>query len=1636
MASFKAYGRFAGGPPIDYRTPSPPLPSEREPVTPMTPTHAEPFPYAHPARYHPKPPTDILLQNNKDIQFGYGALAGHGAFHNGAFPPAASAMDAFATIALATSPTLSQTPAFGTASPEEEAVSHTYSSGHGDHERPSKRARSEVWSPERAPLTASRPSTSHLPASNWAQSYRRTNPQNYANGYGSSQTPSTAPIANTAEDEAELLLNVSRAAFASRVNGCTIPSASQARDGPQIAEVVVQANKQPLSRTSGEVHIGHVTSNGLLSDDMSTLGAENLIKSRLSSGSGQLVAPHAEYPGSTPIPGIRTQTQGNYLTSDPADEMHLLEEARRVASPADNKPSAGVGDLAGKQNMPLMGAVGFKQDSKDLSEVQTPPAIPTSKGLDTARRLSAPQTSCVRADLTTVTRPRSHSPTLPPNPPADAAPRPTKVVFGDTDIGHSEVKGKQPVKAAKCAGCEMIPNSMGDTESDDVHWISCDGCKLWYHFACAGLTEKEVHVRKSSRAHTAIDYAGLNEGLVKTSAETPEHHYIKPMKEGTIKFLPEKFARMRPELITREFFERGDGMKEPIVIPAALNPQRKDIAAERQHTSSDANGEGPTDVDEKQVVDPWVSANFQVDYVRDEGQDGLDMVIPPNLTVRRVAELYGPDEKVEVIDVKSQGEAGPWTMKKWANYYESAEKKFIRNVISLEVSNSKLGRMIRRPEVVRRLDLVDSVWPSDLKDKGEFPPVQLYCLMSVADSYTDFHIDFGGSSVFYHILKGKKTFLFIPPKNKHLKKYEEWCLSPAQNHTFLPDQTKECYRVDLTAGDTMLIPSGWIHAVWTPEESLVIGGNFLTRLHYAMQIQVADIEKTTKVPRKFRHPHFQRILWFTAIRYIEDDPVPSEVADLLNKGESFVRDVPTWEKLEAWGDRSESGVERYHARYYSRYELDGLPHLIRFLLRTALISMGIVLEGITSDTRQRVSRAIPKGHGQPLEMMKKLALWVAWKRGNECIPDWAYPGVVPTVTLSAAAEKKLNAAAAKKAEREATHRSLPERQSQRKQAQAREEAAREEAAREEAAAKALMSNLEEPSMPDSSGKTAAFKRAPEASASLSATTPSKKKARVSTSKSTPLGPKRIACDACRKSRKACKHKITVSPAGKVLSETVSNTPVKQVPFAVEITSRARGPDENVPSSTPHVNATATVKPIASKGTTKTESSVAISGHSHSELANAISSASKKPTKFNSTPKESSAAESAPTAKAARGTACNDCRRSKRRCIHDESGNVDQAKLEKLTEKRATHGIKRRLHTADRADSPSIKKQKTELRSTEANHLSGRPDLAAKAEPDVEASVDLGTRSAPHPAATNLPVTSSLMQPHQELANGARTIQSIPGEPATARNLDRPAAEGDIAVVILQPQTDTRVRNDAEAAASEHHIKEATEDEVQLVATSPDPLNSSEESQQPSSTTLPPTAANTNRTPSSGGDSDRALASTQHGGAKCVARPNGMVTIKTSLEGRERLGSGVKPLSPPSSPLSQSSDLMATAVDRDAEEVDIVGPRLESRSRRSSTRVSKPVLHFSDEKLVGSYEPGRGTKRASMQGSSTSPDLDRDDHLYKAINGRGPSGSPSKVKVQPPQGGLGVDHRHTENEEEESLRLARELAFGLRRRSEK
>ncbi|KAK6340518.1 JmjC domain-containing histone demethylation protein 1 [Orbilia brochopaga] len=576
-----------------------------------------------------------------------------------------------------------------------------------------------------------------------------------------------------------------------------------------------------------------------------------------------------------------------------------------------------------------------------------------------------------------------------------------------------------------CAECRRaVPQVRTGPRSHIVQtlWIQCDGCKKWYHNVCINATEKELndldkyhcekcvprlgpstYRRKSSRAHTVIDYVSLNEGSrapFKASGDSAQHPFVEPISH--MQFAPDDFPRMIPELLDVDFFEQGQGFIQPIVIPASCNPRPHSLR-EIHLLTNGMREDGTIDVEKVSKVEKFpalikkdkkdatpktrsairVATSDQVSVARRpvDDADALGMVMPADLTVRRVAELIGFDEKVEVLDVLSQSQdKKTWTFVDWVEYFENPHKDRVKNVISQEFSYTRLSEAVRRPAVVEALDLAEQVWPDDMR--STFPKIQLYCLMGVAGSYTDFHIDFGGSSVFYHVISGKKTFFFVPPTKQNLAKYEAWSMMPDQNSIWYPslltngndNGEKMVRRVDLQAGDTMMIPSGWIHAVLTPEDALVIGGNFLTRLAIDRQIRIAEIEKNTNVPAKFRHPQFQKVMWFTALDYLQKDPLPDELFD-----------DDDWELLIA---TEEVQMQRTYVAY-SQYELDGLPVLADYLLRTALIVMNYITEGITQEKRKRVQNSIPKHVQDPLSTVQLFGRWMAWKRGDVVVPYWA-----------------------------------------------------------------------------------------------------------------------------------------------------------------------------------------------------------------------------------------------------------------------------------------------------------------------------------------------------------------------------------------------------------------------------------------------------------------------------------------------------------------------------------------------------------------------------------------------------------------------------------------------------------------------
>ncbi|EDO41168.1 predicted protein [Nematostella vectensis] len=278
---------------------------------------------------------------------------------------------------------------------------------------------------------------------------------------------------------------------------------------------------------------------------------------------------------------------------------------------------------------------------------------------------------------------------------------------------------------------------------------------------------------------------------------------------------------------------------------------------------------------------------FSLKYVQSNGfktpilfksTEGLDMKIPDaEFTVTDVKNFVGARRLVDVIDVNTQ-QPLELTLQNWVKYFTNPEREKIYNVISLEFSHTKLQDLVESPLVVRQIDWVDTVWPRNLIEEQrdstnsmadmKYPKVKKYCLMSVGGCYTDFHIDFGGTSVWYHLMKGKKIFWLIPPTERNLQQYERWVLSGKQQDFFFGDQVEKCSRVTLVSGDTFLIPTGWIHAVYTPDDSLVFGGNFIHSYSISEQIRISQIEDNTKVPQKFRYPFYAEMMWYVAEKYV------------------------------------------------------------------------------------------------------------------------------------------------------------------------------------------------------------------------------------------------------------------------------------------------------------------------------------------------------------------------------------------------------------------------------------------------------------------------------------------------------------------------------------------------------------------------------------------------------------------------------------------------------------------------------------------------------------------------------------------------------------------------------------------------
>ena len=106
-----------------------------------------------------------------------------------------------------------------------------------------------------------------------------------------------------------------------------------------------------------------------------------------------------------------------------------------------------------------------------------------------------------------------------------------------------------------------------------------------------------------------------------------------------------------------------------------------------------------------------------------------------------------------------------------------------------------------------------------------------YTLLSQKGSITPWHVDYTNTSVFYHLLHGRKEFFMIPGTVRNQEILENWCIEATKQNVFLPSDThlqSQVFKMTITGGESLIMPAGMIHMVKTCADSVAVGFNFIT----------------------------------------------------------------------------------------------------------------------------------------------------------------------------------------------------------------------------------------------------------------------------------------------------------------------------------------------------------------------------------------------------------------------------------------------------------------------------------------------------------------------------------------------------------------------------------------------------------------------------------------------------------------------------------------------------------------------------------------------------------------------------------------------------------------------------------------
>lgn len=275
------------------------------------------------------------------------------------------------------------------------------------------------------------------------------------------------------------------------------------------------------------------------------------------------------------------------------------------------------------------------------------------------------------------------------------------------------------------------------------------------------------------------------------------------------------------------------------------------------------------------------------------------------ITAETLVMSLGPATPVRTFDSPTQEEGPLWTLHQWKIYWnkktgrqtlshkpqdgsappvatdttaapstpfdlplEGIDKDYLTRLFclpALPITGTPLEREILAPSAVQAVDLLNTC----LGVNEAIPQAHLPIMLGMYPNKSFVHSTMapGGASVWIYVVTGTATIAVSPPVAKNLATYAAWACGGKNSGIFLPSKCEGSSKAELTAGDTLILPPGYIYSLAVTSSAVIISGGFLRSDSLAIHLDALRIEEAADVALRKQYPEFKQLMWRTASRY-------------------------------------------------------------------------------------------------------------------------------------------------------------------------------------------------------------------------------------------------------------------------------------------------------------------------------------------------------------------------------------------------------------------------------------------------------------------------------------------------------------------------------------------------------------------------------------------------------------------------------------------------------------------------------------------------------------------------------------------------------------------------------------------------